>query len=73
MSDMQITIYDWCGCGGLQGTEWEYMHNKPFEGTLDDALGIARKLFDDHKLNVMLKHVPEGIIIAIDTRSFGQR
>ena len=70
---MQITIYDWCGCGGLQGTEWEYMHNKPFEGSFWDAMEIMRKLFDDHKLNVMLLHRPDGIILAIDTRSFGQR
>jgi hypothetical protein len=70
---MIISICDWCACGGLQGTEWEYMHNKPFEGTLDQAKAIAHKLFDEHKLNVMMLHRTDGIIIAIDTRSFGQR
>ena len=70
---MTITIYDWCGCSGLIGTGWEFMHNKPFDGTLDDAMAIARQLFENHKLNVMLLHRPEGIILAIDTRSFGQR
>lgn len=70
---MKIVICNWRGCGGLQGTEWEFMQNKPFEGNIDDAFRIARKLFDDHKLNVMLLHRPDRIIIAIDTRNFGQR
>jgi hypothetical protein len=68
---LTITVYDWCGCGGLKETEWE--NNKQFDGTVDDAFTIARKLFNDHKLNVMLLHKPETIIVAIDNRSFGQR
>jgi hypothetical protein len=68
---LTIVVHDWCSCGGLKGTEWE--NNKQFEGTIDDAWEIARKLFNDHKLNVMLLHGTEAIIVAIDNRSFGQR
>jgi hypothetical protein len=70
---MKITLYDWCGCGGFQGTEFEYMHNKQIEGDVNKAMEIARKLFDEHKLNVMLLHRKDEIVLAIDTRNFGQR
>ena len=68
---MKITLYDWCGCSGFKGTEFE--HNTQIYGGIDKAFEIAQKLFTDYNLNVMLLHRENLIILAIDTRSFGQR
>ncbi len=73
---MKIVIYDWCrDCGPDRMAP--YTHNHVIEvpegrDLLEEALLLAR-VFYEKGLNVMLLHRPEGVLIGLDTKHFGQR
>ena len=77
---MKIHIADWREAGNLfEKNDLPYTHGQEFEGTLDDALRIARECMTIG-LNVMLvttwegsSRVRTGWMVAVDTFRFGQR
>ena len=69
---MKVVIYNWAGDTetGKVLKELGYEHNQ--EMNVLQPMLIAKRIFDKG-INVMLRHQDEGILIACDSRGFGQR
>jgi hypothetical protein len=67
---MKINVYGWCYPHLLEKTRFK--HNELIDGDIDEAIIIAKELFE-HRLNVMLLHRGDTIIVAVDNSNFGQR